>query len=309
MTSRTVDCSWFGRSWLFALCTALLAAGGCQHGGYGPVADGYFSGSHNAPGTAAPSTDSEDAAERPGLGTAWGENRISPVRKVSFERQGRTPAFLASLLYNDAEGVEALRARIGRRYRAGEPMFRAFRGSAASSDAWQGVVVSVVDDEGRMLPAYHLDDRVLLVGEMGQRYVIEVDNRTEQRFEIVASVDGLDVVDGRTASLDKSGYVVEPHGHLSIDGYRRSLNEVAAFRFGSVRGSYAARSAEFGDRHVGVIGVALFAERGADALRIDNRDGEDAVLREDEEAAHREAANPFPGRFAQPPPKMDSAFY
>jgi hypothetical protein len=132
-----------------------------------------------------------------------------------------------------------------------------------------------------------------LAGETGQRYSIRIENRTNQRFELVASVDGLDVVDGKLASLNKRGYIVGPHGRVVIDGYRRSMSEVAAFRFGSVRDSYAAQTGEQGDRNVGVIGVALFSERGA-AIGPDPYDL-------DTEAGRREAADPFPGRFAAPP--------
>ena len=86
-------------------------------------------------------------------------------------------------------------------------------------------------------------------------------NATDARFEIVASVDGLDVVDGQPADPDRRGYLVEPHGVLSIDGFRTSDEAVAAFRFGRVADSYAAQTGS--DRNVGVIGLAIFAERGA----------------------------------------------
>jgi hypothetical protein len=49
--------------------------------------------------------------------------------------------------------------------------------------------------------------------------------------------------------------------------------------------SYAARTS--GDRNVGVIGFAFFAERGS---RWTN-----------DEIRRRETANPFPGGFAEPP--------
>jgi hypothetical protein len=231
-------------------------------------------------------------AERPGLGTVFGETRQSSVRQVEFERQAEAPTFLASLHYNDAQGTSALRARLGGRYRDSEPMFHYYRSDKPY--LWGGVTISVVDEAGQPLPAYHQGEHVLLVGESGQRYSLRVENRTGQRFELVASVDGLDVVDGQLASPAKRGYIVGPHGRLVIEGFRRSLSEVAAFRFGSVRDSYAAQSGAQGDRNVGVIGVALFAERGAASVV-----GPDL----DEEAGRREAADPFPGRFAAPPPR------
>ena len=231
-------------------------------------------------------------AERPGLGTVFGETRQSAVHEAEFERQGDAPTFLASLHYNDVQGVQAQRARLGNAYGGSEPMFHYFRSDKPY--LWGGVTISVVDERGQPLSAYHEADHVLLVGETGQRYSLRVENRTDQRFELVASVDGLDVVDGKLASLHKRGYIVGPHGRLVIDGYRRNMNEVAAFRFGSVRDSYAAQTGEQGDRNVGVIGVALFSERGARSLI-----GPDL----DEEAGRREAADPFPGRFATPPPQ------
>lgn len=239
----------------------------------------------------------ERAADRPGLGTVFGENRYSPVRDVEFERQSDSPMFLASLHYNDAQGIDAQRARLGSRLSSGEPVFRGSSSPAGGrARLWGGVTISVVDEGGRPLPAYRYGDHVLLVGDAGQRYAIDVENRTGQRFELVASIDGLDVVDGKSASLDKRGYVVSPHGRLRIEGYRRSMSEVAAFRFGSVRDSYAAQTAEFGAKNVGVIGVALFSERG---VRVDY----DSSPELDDEARRREQADPFPGRFANPPPR------
>lgn len=282
-----------------------------------PVSDasGYYGGAESqaappsgesSPGAPAALADkrSEVPAERPGLGTVFGESRYSPVRDVPFARDADTPTFVASLHYNDAAGVEAQRSRLLRRYEVTEPLFRVLRPGRGTSSLWGGVIVRVVDEGGSSLPAYRIDDRVLLVGEAGQRYSIEIENRTNQRFEVVTSVDGLDVIDGRPASFAKRGYLAAPYATLRIDGYRRSMTQIAAFRFGSVRDSYANQTAEFGDRHVGVIGVALFSERGAawpmsDSYGPNGPHGPDL----DEEARRREGADPFPGRFSQPPPR------
>ena len=271
-----------------------------------PVAD--YSGGGGGESQAAPSMPAgtaavldnkraEQPAERPGLGTMFGETRYSPVQDVPFVRDAESPTFVASLHYNDAAGIEAQRNRLQRRYEPGEPLFRVLRPGRVARSLWGGVIVRVVDERGTSLPAYHIDDRVLLIGEAGQRYSIEIENRTGQRFEVVTSVDGLDVIDGRPASFGKRGYLAAPYATLRIDGYRRNMTQIAAFRFGSVRDSYASQSAEFGDRHVGVIGVALFAERGAAwPLEPNSPDLDD-------EARRREGADPFPGRFAAPPPR------
>ena len=62
---------------------------------------------------------------------------------------------------------------------------------------------------------------------------------------------------------------------------------MAAFRFGAVRDSYASRTGD--DRNVGVVGFAFFAERGS--------------LWTTDELARRESADPFPDRYAAPPPQ------
>jgi hypothetical protein len=211
----------------------------------------------------------------------------------------RAPLFLGSLHYNDSQGAEAQRDRLIRRYYPGEPVWRTFAGNRPTP--WVGVTVAIVDESGQPLPSYHLANHILVVGAAGQRYAIQVENRTGQRFELVASVDGQDVVDGRSASLDKRGYVVDAFHRIRIDGFRRSMSEVAAFRFGSVRNSYAAKTSEFGDRNVGVIGVALFGEQGAPLPAY----GPDL----DDEARRREGADPFPGRFAPPPPPAPRPYY
>jgi hypothetical protein len=98
-----------------------------------------------------------------------------------------------------------------------------------------------------------------VLGALGQRYLLRVRNGSGRRVEVVVSVDGRDVIDGRPAAWQKRGYLVEPHSEVTIDGYRLSTESVAAFRFSSVPRSYASRMGDA--RDVGVIGAAIFPER------------------------------------------------
>lgn len=95
--------------------------------------------------------------------------------------------------------------------------------------------VRLSDGSGSPLPTYGLGARNYVVGDDGNRYVIQIQNHTGQRFETVVSVDGLDVIDGQPASFEKRGYLIGPWASLEIDGFRRSMDQVAAFRFGSSR--------------------------------------------------------------------------
>ena len=149
------------------------------------------------------------------------------------------------------------------------------------------VTIELRDQRGRMLPGLIVGDRWFVVGEEGRRYSIMVRKRSDFRLEIVLSVDGLDVIDGRPASFRKRGYIVGPHRKLVVEGFRQSTDAVAAFRFGPVRESYAAEKYH-NTRNVGVIGIALFNEVGSDPWTS-------------EEVRRRLKANPFPSRFATPP--------
>jgi hypothetical protein len=216
-----------------------------------------------------------DAAERPGLGTTWGEAVSAPISFSPFERATLDPQAELALHYNDAEGVGAQARSLG----AHPAPLELSTGDAALS-------VSLVDDSWHPLPGFTAAGRTLVMGEDGGRYRIVVRNATPVRFEIVASVDGLDVMDGKPADPDRRGDLIDPHGVLTIEGFRTSDQSIAAFRFGAVADSYAAQTSS--DRDVGVIGLAFFVERGARWTPA--------------ELQRRDSANPFPARgYASPP--------
>ena len=215
--------------------------------------------------------------DRPGLGTKWGETRDSRVTATTFARASEQPLARAAIYYNDAAGIRAMAGATDPRRQW--PVLRAPAGNLVS--------VGLRDQSGNFLPGLIVGDRWFVVGEEGHRYSIVVRNRSDLRLEVVLSVDGLDVMDGRTASFRKRGYVIEPHRQLVVEGFRRSTAAVAAFRFGPVRESYA--NQKYGDtRNVGVVGIALFNERGTNPPI-------------DSDTQKRLKADPFPGRFATPP--------
>jgi hypothetical protein len=133
------------------------------------------------------------------------------------------------------------------------------RGGAPLTSAAGGYELQVLVD-GMPAPTFFQNGQTYVMGALGARYTLRVLNHTGRRIEAVASVDGRDVVDGRTADFrTKRGYLVPAWGSVDIDGWRLSNAQVAAFRFSSVADSYAARTGSA--REVGVIGVAVFPER------------------------------------------------
>jgi len=154
----------------------------------------------------------------------------------------------------------ALAAACGSSY-ADSPAYRADPGPAERArPSYSPYRVEILAADSRPLRSYFFNGRTYVLGSIGERYRIHVSNPTSRRVEAVVSVDGLDSIDGRTADYaQKRGYVIPAGGEVSIDGFRTSLDNVATFRFSSVRDSYAGRKGQ--DRNVGVIGVAFFPER------------------------------------------------
>jgi hypothetical protein len=219
----------------------------------------------------------ERPSERPGLGTEWGETRVSRVHDTSFVRESNRPFAVATVNYDDRRGAEAI-ARLHGHRDVGDDV--AVAGGAIS--------FAIKDASGEPLETIHAGDRNIVVGNAGERYSIVVTNHTAHRFESVVTVDGLDVVNGKPGTTENRGYVLMPFATLEIEGFRQSASAVAAFRFASVAESYAAQMGSA--RNVGVIGAAFFGERGDSLASLS-----DLRL--------RDTASPFPadGRFARPP--------
>lgn len=131
----------------------------------------------------------------------------------------------------------------------------------AASGPWRA---QVVDGNGYPLRTYAHGAETWVLGALGQRYGVRVDNPTAQRVEVVVTVDGRDSINGAPGSLSARGYIVEPYGHVLVDGFRTSASGVAAFRFTTPGDSYAGRVG--GGANIGVIGVAIFPEKARQAV-------------------------------------------
>jgi hypothetical protein len=120
--------------------------------------------------------------------------------------------------------------------------------------------VDVYDrNAGEALPLYRHHGRRYVEGRPGNEYAVRIRNCSGQRVLAVLSVDGVNAVTGETASPDQSGYVIEPGGYVTVQGWRKDLDRTAAFYFSDPDASYASRTGRPND--LGVIGVALFREK------------------------------------------------
>ena len=112
---------------------------------------------------------------------------------------------------------------------------------------------------GRELPVYVHEGKAYVVGKPGNEYSVSVRNSAGEDLLAVMSVDGVNVLSGETAASRQGGYIVSPWESLDVKGWRKSLQDTAAFYFTSLGDSYAARTGR--PDNVGVIGVALFKRK------------------------------------------------
>jgi len=120
---------------------------------------------------------------------------------------------------------------------------------------------------GRVLPIHEHRGRLYVAGEPQHQYEVRVRNKRGGRVLAVTSVDGVNVISGATAAETQDGYVIGAHDSVAIEGWRKSLDDVATFYFTRLPDSYAARTGR--PDNVGVIGVALFQRKPEPVLELE----------------------------------------
>lgn len=173
------------------------------------------------------------------LGTQWGEGLQDSAQKIDLRRIDQSPISTIEISYSAAplqgttvKEVMIANGRIG---------------------------FSILNENGQTMPLKQQGSKIHLQGKAGERYQLFYYNYNKnQIYEVITTVDGLDVINGTAGSFKNSGYVLYPERTLTIAGFRKSNNEVAAFRFSKANDTYAANT-EAGDvRNIGVIGTAIF---------------------------------------------------
>lgn len=207
---------------------------------------------------------------RPGLGTGVGGERYDTVTKGQFIRKAGGPDATSVVHYNDEEGAKVMAESWD-----GSTWSRGGAFSLAG-----GRLKGRISMYGGTCRHFRAGERIIVIGEPGRYWALHLENVSGHRVEVVVSVDGLDVLDGKAAKTGKPGYLIEKDGELTISGWRIDDSRVREFLFASVADSKAAAAGKA--RNVGVIGVAVFEE------------DEVAVRRSREaEAARRDAARAF----------------
>lgn len=114
---------------------------------------------------------------------------------------------------------------------------------------------------GSRCKQYNHNGKIFIEAKEGSEYVIEIKNSTWKRILAVCSVDGLDILNGKPATENGPGYVINALNSCKFDGFRVSDDKVAKFIFSKKADSYAADKGDGAERNVGVIGIRLFEEK------------------------------------------------
>lgn len=173
------------------------------------------------------------------LGTKWGENVNSNVVSVEATRLRNTPESVVEIYYTGSKVTGQNRTDL---------------------TLVPSVKMNIQDDSGRnMTIKQRSNGEYALSAKEGDRYQLSFRNRSNTTtYEVVATIDGLDVISGQAGSLSRSGYLLRPGSSLQIEGFRKSDSAVAAFRFSKPGESYAAKSLAGDVKNTGIIGVAIF---------------------------------------------------
>lgn len=181
----------------------------------------------------------EPVIEAAPLGTSWGEDISSSVGKVYSTRMTSLPAQVMILQYS----ADAPRGAVSDKLLLLDRTVR----------------IRVLREDGTPWPIYQADGAVHLQGEVGERYIVEVENTSPtQAIEVALSIDGLSESNGRPAKPWGKGFVLEPHESWRFKGFRKSDDEVAAFRFSDVADSVAINRGSGSAKDAGVITFRVY---------------------------------------------------
>lgn len=131
------------------------------------------------------------------------------------------------------------------------------------------VDVRVLSDSGEVFPKYRTYPRCPQEGKFfymeavkGQRYSIQVTNKSDRRIGIVIAVDGRNIVDGKKSDLKRKErmYIVGPHESNTFEGWRTGMDRTNRFYFTEQSDSYAEKV--FADASaMGTIALAVYREK------------------------------------------------
>ena len=131
------------------------------------------------------------------------------------------------------------------------------------------VDVRILSDSGGEFQKYRTYPRLRQEGKFfyveavkGQRYSIQVTNRSDRRIGVVIAVDGRNIIDGKKSDLlrNERMYIIGPYDTNTFEGWRTSMDRTNRFYFTEQSDSYAEKV--FADAlAIGTIALAAYKEK------------------------------------------------
>ena len=131
------------------------------------------------------------------------------------------------------------------------------------------VDVRIVSDSGEEFQKYRAHPRIHQEGKFfymeavkGQRYSIQVTNRSSRGIGVVIAVDGRNIIDGKKSDLERNErmYLIGAHETNTFEGWRTGLDRTNRFYFTEQSDSYAEKV--FADASaMGTIALAVYREK------------------------------------------------
>ena len=79
---------------------------------------------------------------------------------------------------------------------------------------------------GRPVKEYNHNNETYIEGRKGTEYTLKVKNNTYHRVLAIPAVDGINVITGKPATPDDSGYIIDGYNCVEIKGFRKDLETV-----------------------------------------------------------------------------------
>jgi hypothetical protein len=131
------------------------------------------------------------------------------------------------------------------------------------------VDVQIVSDNGEVFRKYETFLRGHREGEYyyleavkGQRYSIQITNKSDRRIGVVIAVDGRNIIDGKKSDLLRNDgmYIIGPYDTNTFEGWRTGMDRTNRFYFTEQSDSYAEKV--FADASaMGTIALAVYKEK------------------------------------------------
>ena len=112
---------------------------------------------------------------------------------------------------------------------------------------------------GKHIKEYIHQNKTYVEGRKNSTFSIKLRNNSSEKALFVLTIDGLSVIDGKDASFDSRGYIINGYDSMIVNGWRVNDNEVAQFFFSSPDESYRKRMSK--GNNLGILGLAVFTEK------------------------------------------------